>query len=43
MISRAVKSVKIETSVDVTKDAIGNVDDPKFFENNFGEGKAFPG
>ena len=43
MIAVVVQSAQIETGIDVTKQIVGDVDDPKFFENNFGEGKSFPG
>ena len=33
----------VEAGCDFTKEFIGDFSDPSFFENNFGEGRAFPG
>ena len=41
--SGAMQNPQVEIGVDFTKTIIRNIEDPIFFENNFGEGKPFPG
>ena len=41
--SGVMQNPQVETGADFTKSIIGDVEDPMFFENNFGEGKPFPG
>ena len=43
VISGAFQNLKIGTGIDVTKIVTGNLADPRFFENDFGGNKAFPG
>ena len=37
------KNLQIETGLDSTKEIEGDIEDSRFFESDFGEGKAFPG
>ena len=41
--SGVMQNPQAETGVDFTKTIIGDIEDPMFFKNNFGEGKPFPG
>ena len=42
VLSRVNQNSKIEAGLDFDKEVTGDVEDPRLFKSNFGEGKAFP-
>ena len=43
MFSGVMQNTQVESGLDFTKTHVGDIEDPRFFENNFGPGKVFPG